>query len=553
MTLRDYQLRCLEAIREGWKLWRRQFVEMATGCGKTVLFAEASRLTVERGGRVLVLAHTEELIGQAIDKIERVSGIVCGREKAESNASLSDKIVVASVQTLSREARLTAWPKDHFTLIVCDECAHILADSYARILAHFDTARLLGVTATADRGDKRSLSEVFENRAFEYNLRDAVADGWLVRPTVKTLPVKLDMTGVKKSKTPMGSDYDIAETTHRLEPLIGALVAALAKEVGNRRTVIYLPSIHLSRMAAEAFCALGFRAQYVSGECPDRTEKMQRLRAGDVQITVNAMLLVEGFDDDCISCVCVLRLTQIRALLAQCVGRAMRPLTEIVTALNMEPSAAERQQIIRRSAKPDMVILDPLWLTDTLSLVRPTDLVVSNSEIAQHAKTMEQQGDLLELAEAAGRDYLKALAKRMKEVANRKARVIDPLVFAVQTKDEELETYEPSSRWEMGGPTEGQAKLLSQLGIDPAKVSSKGYASVLITKLLARRKEGLSSVQQMAFLARLGVRDTERLTYKEAKARIDARLTELRGRSPQARKQEPQLAFAGIELPEECP
>ena len=193
-----------------------------------------------------------------------------------------------------------------------------------------------------------------------------------------------------------------------------------------------------------------------------------------------------------------------------------------------------------------MLILDPLWLTDTLSLVRPTDLVVTNTAIAEHAKTMNQQGDLLDLADMAGRDYLKALAKRMKEVQNRKARVIDPLAFAVQTKDEDLETYEPSSRWEMVGVSPEQAKLLTDLGIDATKVTSKGYASMLITKLLARRKAGMSSVQQMSFLARLGVHDTANLTHKEAEERIKTRLLELKSRSPQAKKQEPQMTLAEI-------
>jgi superfamily II DNA or RNA helicase len=549
MTLRGYQLRCLDAIREGWKQWRRQFVEQATGCGKTFQAAIAAKEEVEAGGKVLFIAHTEELIDQAIREIEASTGISCGKEKAESHATLFNKIVVASVQTLCRESRLSGWPKDHFTLIIVDECHRGAAVSYTTILDYFDSAKVLGFTATADRGDHKDLAEVFDNRADKFDLRDAVADGWLVRPVVKTLPVKIDMRGVTTKRTPQGNDYDPEEVARRIQPIINALVAEIAKEIGDRRTVIFLPSIMLSRLAAEAFCKLGVRAQFVSGECPDRTEKMQRLRNGDVQVTMNAMLLTEGFDDPWISCICVLRLTKIRGLLAQCVGRGTRPLKAIIPALNAEPSPTERQLIIQRSAKPNMLILDPLWLTDTLSLVRPTDLVVSNTAIAEHAKGMNQQGDLLDLADMAGRDYLKALAKRMKEVQNRKARVIDPLAFAVQTKDEDLETYEPSSRWEMVGVSPEQAKLLTNLGIDVTKVTSKGYASMLITKLLARRKANMSSVQQMSFLARLGVHDTDKLTHAEAKARIDSRLAELRGRSPQAKKQEPQMTLS--EIPKE--
>jgi hypothetical protein len=349
------------------------------------------------------------------------------------------------------------------------------------------------------------------------------------------------MKGVGSRRTKEGSDYDETEVNNRLEPLISAMCAELVRKIGNRRTLVYLTSIHLCKIAAEAVNMLGVPAQYVTGVCDDRTEKVAAIRTDSVQVTFNCSLLSRGYDEDSIRCISVWRPTKIRSVLLQAVGRATRPLQCIVERLNAEPSFTARQQIIKESEKGDALILDFLWLTDTLALVRPTDLVVTNTEIAEHAKKLPQQGDLLELAEFAGRDYLKALEKRMREVANRKARVIDPLVFAVQTNDESLETYEPSSRWEIGQPTGPQVKLLGQLGIDPSKVTSSGYASKLITRLLARRKEGLASVQQMSFLGRLGVHGTDRMTRDEAKARIDARLAELRGWSPQAKKPEPQL------------
>lgn len=547
LRLRDYQTRCLDSIREGWKQFMRQLIVVCTGGGKTIIFAMVAKEEVERGGKVLVLAHTEELIDQAIDKIRRTTLIVPGKEKAQSEAYTTDQIVVASVQTLSRDLRLIRWLPNHFSLIIVDEAHHSLANMYGVILKHFAGARVLGVTATADRGDKRNLAEIFENVPAQFNMIDAVKAGWLVRPIVKTVPVEIDMKGVKSKQTPQGYDYDPVEVTHRLEPLIAAMCQALVKEIGRRRTVVYVPSIHLAKMAAEAIARHGIRAQYVSGECADRTEKMQRLRDGSVQVTVNAYLLVEGFDDPHISCISVWRLTKIRSLLEQCVGRGLRPLTEIVDALNAAGSPEERRLIIAASQKSDMLILDFLWLTEKLDLVRPADLVITNAEIAQHAKTMDQQGDLLDLAEYAARDYLKALEKRMAEVKNRKARVIDPLSFAVSIHDEELELYEPSSRWEINKPSEAQVKLLTQLGIDATKVTSCGFASHLLDKLLKRRKLGLASVQQMNFLSRLGLHeDSALMSHDEAKKKIDARLAELRARSPQAKKREPQIEFVDL-------
>ncbi len=545
MKLRDYQLRALDAIRQGWAKFARQLIVVCTGGGKTIIFALAAKEAVDAGGRVMVLAHTEELIDQAIDKIKRATGIEAGKEKAQFEASLDDRIVVASVQTMCRPARLLSWDPQHFALVIVDECHHALASSYTKILDHFKTARTLGVTATADRGDKRNLAEVFENVAAEFNMLDAVKAGWLVRPMVKTVPVQIDIHDVKTSRTALGYDYDTEEVTHRLEPLIEGMCAALVKEVGERRTVIYLPSIKLSRMASEAINRLGVRAQFVSGECEDRTEKMKRLREGKVQVTVNAVLLTEGFDDDAISCISVWRPTKIRSFLAQCVGRGLRPPSSVLAALDAAGSDEERRLALAASEKPDLLILDFLWLTESLDLVRPTDLVVTNHEIAEHAKKLPQQGDLLDLADYAARDYLKALEKRVREVQRRRARVIDPLAFAVAVPDAEIEPDEPSSRWEMNRPSEAQAKLLAQLGINPARVASSGLASKLIDKLLTRRKLGLCTVGQMTFLDRLGIHDSALLSQAEAKVKIDARLAELKARRPH--KPDPQLTLAATE------
>ena len=551
MVLRDYQLRCLDSIRKGWGQFARQLVVICTGGGKTIIFAHAAKESVDAGGKVLVLAHTEELIDQAIDKIMRATGLECGKEKAREEATLIDPVVVASVQTLSREPRLIAWGHEHFSLIIVDEAHHVLAESYLKILNWFPKARVLGFTATADRGDKRSLAEVFENVAFEYSLINAVSDGWLVRPLVRTVPVKIDMTGVKSSRTQNGYDFDAQEVSHRLEPLIESMCAALVGEIGNRKTLVYVPSVHLAQMAAQATRQHGVTTQFVSGACADRAEKTIALREGDVQVTFNAQLYIEGFDDSGVSCISVWRPTKIRSLLAQCVGRGTRPLDTLIPNLDRAPDAGSRRWIIGTSQKPNVLLLDFLWLTDRLSLIRPTDLVVTNAAIAEHAAKIPQQGDLLELAEAAARDYLKSLEEAVRKNEQKKARLIDPLACAVMVHDEDLETYEPASRWEMRGPSDDQKKLLAQLGINPGRVATFGLAHMLIGKLLARRRLGLCTVQQMTFLRRLGLKEETALVSRdEAKKKIDARLAELRSRDPRARP--PAQLEMAVEAPEEC-
>ena len=185
MGLRAYQMKARQDIHKGFEDFDRQLGVLPTGAGKTILF---SRLAQDyQPQRTLILAHREELITQAVDKLRASTGIEAQVEMGEERASLDAPVVVASVQTLMREKRRERWPRDHFGLVVVDEAHHALADSYLNTLGHFhDHAKVLGVSATPDRGDKKNLGRYFENIACEVTLLDLVNQGWLSPIKVKT-------------------------------------------------------------------------------------------------------------------------------------------------------------------------------------------------------------------------------------------------------------------------------------------------------------------------------------------------------------------------------
>ena len=187
-ALRPYQREAIEATIKGFGEFRRQLIVCPTGGGKTLLFAKIAEHY--QPGRTLVLAHREELLEQARDKILGATGTVAEIEAAERTASLDAPVVVASVQTLTREHRRRRFAPDHFALIVVDEAHHAIAESYQRVLGYFEDARVLGVTATPDRGDKRPLGDYFENVAHETTLVDLISDGYLCRVRVKTIPIR---------------------------------------------------------------------------------------------------------------------------------------------------------------------------------------------------------------------------------------------------------------------------------------------------------------------------------------------------------------------------
>lgn len=181
MELRPYQQEAKDSIFKEWENGiHKTLLVLPTGCGKTIVFAKVTEECVRRGSRVLILAHRGELLEQAADKIAKATGLMCATEKAEETCLGSwFRITVGSVQSMMRESRLSRFPDDYFDTIIIDEAHHCISDSYQRVLHHFPEARVLGVTATPDRGDMKNLGQVFESLAYEYTLPRAIKEGYL--------------------------------------------------------------------------------------------------------------------------------------------------------------------------------------------------------------------------------------------------------------------------------------------------------------------------------------------------------------------------------------
>ena len=159
MQLRSYQREAVTAVHREWDEGRlRTLLKQATGTGKTVEFSEITKDQVEKGERVLQLAHREELLTQASDKLKALTGLDTVLEKAGSSSFGSFiPVTVGSVQSMAQPKRLEQFPADYFKTIIVDEAHHAMSDSYQRVLKHFPEAKVLGVTATPDRGDKKNL------------------------------------------------------------------------------------------------------------------------------------------------------------------------------------------------------------------------------------------------------------------------------------------------------------------------------------------------------------------------------------------------------------
>lgn len=504
-TLRPYQQQARDRIHAEWEAGRtRTLLVLPTGTGKTIVFASVAADQVRAGDRVLILAHRGELLEQAADKLQRSTGLVSAVEKAESTCLDSwFRVVVGSVQTLQRTARLERFPQDYFGTIIIDEAHHAITDGYRRILDYFDRAKVLGVTATPDRGDMRNLGEVFDSLAFEYKLTDAIKEGYLCKIMAQTIPLKLDITSVTMS----GGDYAVGDLGTALDPYLEQIAAEMAQRCRDRKTVVFLPLIKTSQKFRDLLNAHGFRAAEVNGQSDDRKQVLTDFEADKYNVLCNSMLLTEGWDCPSVDCVVVLRPTKVRSLYSQMVGRGTR----------LSPG------------KTDLLLLDFLWMTDKHELCRPADLVCEDRTVArQMTENLAQTGcpeDIEEAAAQASEDVVaqreEALAKQLEEQRRKKAKLVDPLQYEMSIQAEDLAGYVPAFGWEAGPPSAEQSAALEKMGILPDAVESAGKASLLLDRLNKRRAEGLTTPKQIRVLERYGFQSVGAWSFDAAKHMID--------------------------------
>lgn len=489
VSLRPYQDEAVAAIDHEFQRGKRStLLVLPTGTGKTVTFGMVSRNTIERGGKVLVLAHRGELIDQAANTFDLL-GIEAAIEKANlrARALYEPDCVIATVQTMQNK-RLESWSRDHFELVITDEAHHATASTYQRIYRHFGKAKHLGVTATADRADEDTLSDVFESVAYDFSLWEAMTapspGPYLCRLRFVQCDIQIDLRDIKTT----GGDFNQADLEERIRPLVDVISNAIRQEVGDRQTLVFTPDVGSAQAIASALWSLGLRADWVSGDDPDRQAKVGRYKRGEIQILCNCALLTEGFDAPATSAIVLCRPTQSRPLYAQMVGRGTR----------LAPG------------KENCLIVDFDYLTEKHKLVKPLELF----------DTTHTDKEVLDLAEKAikedpGKDLIKAIEDAETEHRNRQ-------VLRITAREREIRyrkvSYDPAAIHETLGiawrgsqdavvrpATIGQIEALRRFGIEKAETLSCNKASTLMDYLVSRAKAHKATHKQVGWLIAMGI------------------------------------------------
>jgi superfamily II DNA or RNA helicase len=320
--LRPYQTDLLDRVAPSWDNGnRRVMLQLPTGGGKTICFSHLVAQFITAGKTVLILAHREELIKQAADKITTITGIEPGIIKAGYKPDYSQPIQVASVRSLTR--RLHHCP--HFDLIVIDEAHHATAKTYRTILEAFPKTHILGVTATPIRLDGTGFRDLFEDLICGVTVFQLIEIGSLSRYKYYAPERSMSLVGVKKR----GGDYrqNQIEEANPAETVAADCLRAYGDYLQDKRAVIFAVSVAHSISIACSFQSCGISAAHLDGNSdPDtRSQTMQKIREGSIKVLTNCALFDEGLGIPELDGVILARPTASLGRYLQMVGRALRP------------------------------------------------------------------------------------------------------------------------------------------------------------------------------------------------------------------------------------
>ncbi len=380
MRQRPYQTAAIGAITSQLEAKPSTLAVLATGLGKTVIFSHLAR---RWPGRVLVLAHRDELVQQAVEKLQVITGedvgVEMGKAALDEDAIFKPRLVVSSVQTMCRPKRQQKFRPCEFGLVVIDEAHHSVARTYRDVIAHYrqsPTLRLLGVTATPKRADLLAMGQVFDTVAFDYGIEPAVEDGWLVPVKQQAVTVEgLDFSKVRS----IAGDLNEADLEKILkeERILHATAAPTVEVAGDLPALVFCVTVaHARALAVVLNRYKKESALALDGSTPmdDRRDAIERFKRGEIQFLCNCGLFLEGFDAPTTALVVMARPTKSLALYTQVLGRGTRPLPGIVDPL-AEAAPEARRAAIASSRKPSMLVLDFVGNSGRHKIITAADLL----------------------------------------------------------------------------------------------------------------------------------------------------------------------------------
>ena len=331
LELRGYQNRIINSVLGDWdRGYQKVLIMAATGTGKTIMFLETVNRILKKqpDARILIVAHRAELIQQPVERINRfwpnniyLTGIVMG-----SKNQCAKKIIVATIQSLSKNRVEQILTSGAITHIIIDEAHHVVAPSYIELLKMIPDAKVLGCTATPKRTDKIGLGNVFDKVSDKIDIRHAVKNGILC--PFEAIGIVLDDVDLDKLReTQDGWDDKKLGRLMSAQNIKEIVFQKWEEYASKRQTVAFCSSVQQAYEYAEFFRQQGVDAVAIDGKTKkkERQKILQDYADGTIQVLFNCYLLTEGWDAPHTSCVMNVRPTRSDLVYVQQMGRGLRP------------------------------------------------------------------------------------------------------------------------------------------------------------------------------------------------------------------------------------
>jgi superfamily II DNA or RNA helicase len=521
-TLRQYQQAARVQVLCDWTEIDATMVVMATGLGKTVLFASLARDWTAAGrGRSLVMVPDIKLVGQAAKKIRQWTGdrpaIEQGSKWANEAEWARSKFVVASAPSLLSQDRYKRF--EEVGLVIVDECDDGMTQKRQDILRWYIDrgAKVLGVTASPKRSDGIAMANMFDRCSFNYSIADAIRDGWLAPPMVSCLQLEsLDLSHVKLTST---GDFNQEQlnTLMETDKVVFEIASAVAQESVGLKTVVYCGRVKGAKAISDYLRdRYSIESEWVCGDAnlcdPQRfstiCESFTQEPDG-IQVICNVGKLTRGWDYPGLQHIVNARPTMSLPLLTQIFGRGTRALEGVVDFEGSTPET--RRAAIANSAKPHFKFTDLRDAVMRHKLVGPVDVLAGSIGLPYSDRAKGKLGgqptDLMEAIAEAKREQELEEQRRIRRAraqieTSAKFRRVEVDPFDEQAMADEVKERGSSRRHPFDPATAKQLNYLRFLGLNTYGCEvSKKQAMRMISQF--KRGESLEQVRKTNRLRRV--------------------------------------------------
>lgn len=319
--LRDYQHRLVADVRGAFRNGRKSVcIVSPTGSGKGVVIAYISAGATQKGNRISIVVHRQELVRQTAAAL-RDMGVVFGVVAAGHEPCPHLPVQLCMIQTLAN--RTDAIPPPN--LLMIDEHHHSVSESYLQVVQRYPQAKVLGLTATPQRLDGKGLGSICEELVMGPSVQELIDRGFLCRPVYYAPPTELDMTGVRK----LGGDFNRGKTEERVDrpKITGSAVEHYQKICPGVPAVAFCVTVKHAEHVRDQFNSAGIPSASIDGTLDDRLreDRVAALAEGRIKVLTSVDVISEGFDLPVCGAAILLRPTESLGLHLQQCGRVLRP------------------------------------------------------------------------------------------------------------------------------------------------------------------------------------------------------------------------------------